>query len=75
VKDKEDALKEIHLYTNMLLPNPESIFTANLNSFYRIDVYEFNEDATKYQRVISIVAITVVSAFLIGMTTWFADVY
>jgi hypothetical protein len=64
VQDKENVLKEIHLYTNMILPDSDSVFAASLSSFYRTDVYEFNKGATNANHIMSVVGVTLASAVL-----------
>lgn len=65
-KYKRNTLMEVHLYTNAELKNNDSLFSANVSSFNRADVYELNKSATTTNHILSAVGVTVVSTFIIG---------
>jgi hypothetical protein len=66
-KDKNDALVEVHLYTNAELKYGDSLFSASLTSFNRADVYELNKGATTANHILSTVGVVLVTTTIIGL--------
>jgi hypothetical protein len=62
--DKQNALTEVHLYTNNELNNNGSVLAASVPSFNRVDVYELNKKATTGNHIWSVVGIVIGSFFI-----------
>ncbi len=56
-KDQEQALVEVHLYTNANKQPGDAVLSASLSSFNRADIYELNEAATRKNHILSTVGI------------------
>lgn len=64
-KSKPAVLLEVHLYTDST-SEQESRLSLPVSSITRLDVYTFDEKATKKSRIYSTVGIAVSAAFIIG---------
>lgn len=64
-KDKASTLLEVHLYTDSR-PDHETRMSIPLSSINRIDVYTFDEKATRKNRIFSTVGIAISVALVIG---------
>jgi len=65
-KDKDSTLMQVHLYTNTALSENDSVFAANVSSFYRADVYELNKGATTANHILSVVGIVAGALLVVG---------
>lgn len=73
VKDKTNALAEVHLYTYDSLPANNAQFSAGLSSFYRADVYQFNKGATTENHIMSVVGLAIAFVIASCMTIFIID--
>ena len=63
--DKKYALTEVHLYTTAAFKNNDSLFSADLASFNRADIYGFNTSATRANHIFSSIGIAVAAFFVL----------
>ena len=66
--DKQNTINEVHLYTTRELRNTDSMFAENIASFNRVDVYALNKKATRENHIMSVVGLTLATAFLLLLT-------
>lgn len=64
--DENDALIEVHLYTNAERKNGDSLFSATPSSFNRADIYELNRSATTTNHILSTVGIVATVGMIVG---------
>lgn len=64
-EDKPDALMEVHLHTSEAVAEGQTRISLPLSSIERIDVYEFDKDATRLNQTLSAIGVTVAGASLI----------
>lgn len=65
-EDKPDALMEVHLYTSEAITEGQTRFSMPLSSINRIDVYEFDKNATRSNHILSAIGVSVVGASVIA---------
>jgi len=61
-KDRKIALREVHLYTSLPVPENDSSLRVHLSSFNRVDAYELNRKATTRNHILSTAGIVVTVA-------------
>ncbi len=66
ISDKDSVLMEVHLYSDKVLNKSGGISLA-ISDIKRIDVYEFDKNATRSSFIISTVGIVIVSSAIIGL--------
>lgn len=59
-----DVTQEVHLYTKEKLESASGVFSIPVSSVYRMDIYQFDEKATKRSTTTSIIGIVVVVALI-----------
>jgi hypothetical protein len=65
--DKNNALMEVHLYTNVNNTPGSSMLSASLSSFNRADIYEFNKSASQTNHILSTVGILLTAGLIAGV--------
>ena len=59
-----NAIMEVHLYHPETLDSNQTHLSVPVSTFNRMDVYEFDQEATSSNRVLSIVGISGITAFV-----------